>query len=222
MKLGNTSRLDRTQLQQRIIHLQSELASRESELKNYQQNYHYIHLENLNVENEQLKRKLIEKEEVIQMILDEQTNDNVNEQIKELKEKLMLVNDENKMIKEAVDQLEEEKEKLIAEIERLTDEQLTNRLNNELKKEEELWQQKFETLQEEMNVLQNKNEQLLQVIDKLEQENEESNDSWFKRNLQQQRYKIKTNSHVNHPKIKMGSEKDQATFLTLRKKDEDN
>ncbi|MDQ0162516.1 hypothetical protein [Aeribacillus alveayuensis] len=71
-------KLSKMQLQQLIIHLNSELSKCKEKVREYQEDYHYSQLESLKIEN----RKLIEEKKQLKIALDEQKT--IEKQLEEL------------------------------------------------------------------------------------------------------------------------------------------
>lgn len=93
-------KLTPVQLQQKIIHLQSELGKYKKRVKDYQENYHYRLLDELREEN----MSLVEKNQLLQT------------SYKEIYEKNQQLEQENKQHQENLIALEDKNEKLVNEL----------------------------------------------------------------------------------------------------------
>lgn len=186
-KEGNikqVSKLDNVQLQQRLIHLQSEVFGYRQLVERYQNNYHYSQFDELNNEMENVKKQLAHKEEEIRQI--KSAKNEIEDHLKELSSKHSELNDTNAELKDRVDQLEKEKNQLQEERNKPKIENRQFEDNFDKQGKETLHKPKQTIVtsrlsgEEETNILKAEKTSL-----QVKRENE-SRDSWFLRNLKQQ------------------------------------
>ncbi|WP_413379712.1 hypothetical protein [Alkalihalobacillus sp. 1P02AB] len=156
------SKLTATQLQQRIIHLQSELKKYKYLVEQYQNNYHYNLIDSLKEENELKNQEINEINEALQN--EKKNSKNIFKEVSRLKENyeqdLQTLNQLNESLKQELQQMKQEED--------VTN--VSTEITDTVTKDEEI----FPFLQKNYS----------DYPTKKTQSNEEKSNSWFYRNFQ--------------------------------------
>lgn len=115
MNTRQLNKLDKVQLMQRVIHLQSELSRYKQVVSKYQNNYHYKQFDELKEELEAAKEKIVQKDEDIAEL--NKVNSELEGSAKQLVERYSGNQEEYEKLKEKLEQLEKENSSLQNKIE---------------------------------------------------------------------------------------------------------
>ncbi|MDQ0255370.1 DNA-binding winged helix-turn-helix (wHTH) protein [Evansella vedderi] len=98
-------KLTPVQLQQKIIHLQSEIGKYKKQINDYQENYHYSLLEELREEN----KALVDKNELLETSYKEiyEKNQQLEQEINEIKTNLSKKEEQNQKLLEELKEVQE-------------------------------------------------------------------------------------------------------------------
>ncbi|KGA97307.1 hypothetical protein AJ85_16645 [Alkalihalobacillus alcalophilus ATCC 27647 = CGMCC 1.3604] len=159
------TKLTATQLQQRIIHLQSELKKYKYLVEQYQNNYHYNLIDTLKEENELKNQEIDELNEALQN--EKKNSKNIFKEVSRLKEKyeqdLQTLRQLNESLKQEIQQIQQTKQ-----IENVTND--SAEITDSNTKDEEI----YPFLQKNYS----------DYPTKKTQSTEEKSNSWFYRNFQ--------------------------------------
>ncbi|MEW9501227.1 hypothetical protein [Jeotgalibacillus marinus] len=101
---------DPIQLQQKVIHLNSELIKYKAKVKQYQENYHYSMIDSLQNKNNELSKEF---EEVSKRFT--QTNELLNKRSRDTKKQVQFLKEQLEELKEETSTYQKEKEDLVSE-----------------------------------------------------------------------------------------------------------
>ena len=168
------TKLTNVQLQQKIIHLQSELSRYKELVVKYQTNYHYKQMDELNTKLITLNEQLQEKEAEIA---------NANKAKAEIEKHVQQMIDERTSEKEHLITLQNENDELKKQVEALTE---------KISASEKVLVEKEEEVKKLRDMLSGKpTSTYIASKKRINVENDESEDSWFFRTLKQQQKKDK-------------------------------
>ena len=198
-------------LKQKLIFTQSELSRYKAKVKDYQDNYHYLQLDELKDENKTLKEEIKQKDELVltKTIAMERLNEQLQlalEETSKNREELHSITEENQALTKVVSELKSTVESKESEIDKWKEE--VTRLKGTIENREEL----IKEYESQRSLSKN------------------NNDSWFLRNLKESQA-ISSKKQEHHQKVDSvffsqnktsSSDESDNDFLSIEKKSEKN